>query len=160
QDVDSKLKQYNNVLLMSKLSDKEIKGTGSINLEIPDQSGKVVSLNSLNGKVVLINFWASSNQASREANQRLKAVYNQYHSRGFEVYSVSLDNNKSAWMDAVRFEEYSWIDVCELTFPNSYAASVYNIQNLPATFLLDREGNIVAKNISGRNLGTWLDNLL
>ncbi|MFC2129758.1 TlpA family protein disulfide reductase, partial [Bacteroidota bacterium] len=80
--------------------------------------------------------------------------------KGFEVYSVSLDNNKAAWLDAVRFEEYTWIDVCELSYPDSYAASVYNIQEIPTTFLIDKEGNIVAKNINGRVLGTWLDNLL
>ena len=160
QDVRNKQEAYNNRLLMSKLSEQGISGAGYIELQIPDAEGKEISLGALQGKVVLLNFWASGDQASIIANQRLKAIYKQYHSKGFEVYSVSLDNDKTTWRDAVRFEEYKWIDVCELTYPESYAASIYNIQEIPTSFLIDKEGNIVAKNISGRELGTWLDNLL
>lgn len=159
-DVQSKQEAYNNRLLMNKLNEHGVSGSGHIELNIADTNGKEVSLSSLNGKVVLLNFWASANQASRESNKVLQSVYDKYHSKGFEVYSVSLDNKKANWLDAVRFEEYKWIDVCELNYPESYAASVYNITQIPTTFLIDREGNIVAKNLNGKVLGTWLDNLL
>ena len=159
-DVRNRLEAYNNRLLMNKLSEEGISGRGNIELEINNTEGKMISLSSLQGKVILLNFWASTDQSSRESNNVLQAIYKQYHSRGFEVYSVSLDNNKAAWLDAVRFEEYTWIDVCELSYPDSYAALVYNIQEIPTNFLIDKEGNIVAKNINGRVLGTWLDNLL
>lgn len=159
-DVRRRQEAYNNALLMNKLSEQGIEGTGNIELLIPDAEGKEISLSSLQGKVVMLNFWASADQASLAANKSLKAVYQQYHSKGFEVYSVSLDNDKTVWRDAVRFEEYEWIDVCELTYPDSYAASIYNIQEIPTSFLIDKNGDIVAKNLNGRTLGTWLDNLL
>lgn len=160
QDVRNRQEAYNNRLLMNKLNEQGISGAGHVELLIPDAEGNEISLNSLLGKVVLLNFWASGDQASIAANLSLKTIYEKYHSKGFEVYSVSLDNNKNLWRDVVRFEEYKWIDVCELTYPDSYAASIYNITQLPTTYLIDKEGNIVAKNLSGRVLGTWLDNLL
>ncbi len=160
QDVARKTREYESRLLMNKLSETEIINTGNINLTIPNAEGEEISLSSLTGKVVLLNFWASRDKASRQSNHALKGIYDKYHSKGFEVYSVSLDNNMAAWRDAIRFEEYKWIDVCELSYPNSYAASTYNIQAIPTTFLIDKEGNIVAKNIQGTLLATWLDNLL
>ncbi len=124
---------------------------------IMDQFASVMSKE---GNVILLNFWASYDQVSRESNNLLKTVYDQYHAKGFEVYSVSMDNNMTAWRDAIRFEEYTWIDVCELTYPESYAGSVYNITAIPTSFLIDKEGNIVAKNLNCKVLSTWLDNLL
>ena len=91
---------------------------------------------------------------------QLKSTYNTYHPRGFEVYAISLDNNKVEWMNAMDFNEFDWINVSELSFPNSTAALLYNVTSLPATFLINREGDIVAKNLLGRQLNTWLDNLL
>jgi len=160
QDVARKTREYESRLLMNKLSETEIINTGNINLTIPNAEGEEISLSSLIGKVVLLNFWASMDKASRQSNQVLKGIYDTYHSKGFEVYSVSLDNDMAAWRDAIRFEDYKWIDVCELSYPNSYAASTYNIQKIPTTYLIDKEGNIVAKNIQGTLLATWLDNLL
>ncbi len=160
QDAARKQKQYENMVLLNKLGEKGMSGTGNIDLNIKDKDGKEIRLNSLKGKVVLLNFWASSDQASLKSNKTLQAIYNQYHAKGFEVYSVSLDNNKAAWLDAVRFDEYKWIDVCELTYPDSYAAAIYNLQSIPTNFLIDKKGNIVAKNLNGKLLGTWLDNLL
>lgn len=160
QDVTRKKLEYENMLFLSKVKDKEVNETGSIDLNIPDEEGIEVSLNSLRGKVVMLNFWASYDENSLGSNKLLKSIYEQYHVKGFEVYSVSMDNNKTAWRDAIRFEEYNWIDVCELTYPNSYAASIYNISAIPTSFLIDKEGNIVAKNLNGKVLSTWLDNLL
>lgn len=160
QDVARRTREYENLMLLNKLSETEIINTGNINLTIPNAEGVEISLKSLKGKIVLLNFWASMDNASRKSNHALKEIYDKYHSQGFEVYSVSLDNNLAAWRDAIRFEDYKWIDVCELSYPNSYAASSYNIQAIPTTFLLDKEGNIIAKNIQGTLLATWLDNLL
>ncbi len=160
QDIARRTSEYENLLLLNKLAETTIEDTGNINLTIPDAEGVEISLRSLKGKVVLLNFWASMDNASRKSNQTLKGIYDKYHSKGFEIYSVSLDNNMAAWRDAIRFEDYKWIDVCELSYPNSYAASSYNIQAIPTTFLLDKEGNIIAKNIQGTLLATWLDNLL
>jgi thiol-disulfide isomerase/thioredoxin len=159
-DVEQRIREYNNMLAISELSKLNISEAGMIDLSIENPEAKEISLGSLAGKVVLLNFWASWNNESKESNHRLKSIYNQYHARGFEIYSVSLDSDRNRWKNTIYFEEYPWIDVCELTYPNSYAASVYNVTSLPANFLIDREGNIVARNLAGKALATHLDNLL
>lgn len=152
--------QYRTMQAISQVQDGKVEVTGSIDLAIQDPENRVIRLSSLRGKVVLLNFWASRNAASIDANSNLKSIYREYHDRGFEVYSVSLDNNSVDWLSVVRFEEYPWIDVCELTYPQSYAASSYNVTSLPANYLIDRDGNIVARNLGGKALTTYLDNLL
>lgn len=159
-DVNERVSNYNSMLTMSKLSDITIEETGHVDLNIEDPDGQAIKLSSLDGKVVLVSFWASWNQESVEANNALKGIYNKYHSKGFEIYAISLDQNKNSWRKTIDFEEYSWINVCELSYPNSRAATMYNVTAIPTSYLIDREGNIVAKNLSGNTLATWLDNLL
>jgi len=105
-------------------------------------------------------FWASSSNESIKALLQLQSIYEKYHQKGFEVYAVSLDNNKINWMNAIDFNEFNWINVLELSSPESRAALLYNITSLPTNFLINREGDIVAKNKYGRTLETWLDNLI
>ena len=159
-DVERRMNEYNNQLALSEISKHSIKEAGMIDLNIEDDMGDEQSLSSLKGKVVLLNFWASWNTESRDVTRALKRIYDQYNSRGFEIYSVALDNDKSQWRNAIYFEEFPWINVCELTYPYSYASTVYNVTSLPTNYLIDREGNIVARNLAGRALSTHLDNLL
>ena len=91
---------------------------------------------------------------------QLKSTYEKYRKKGFEVYAVSLDSNKIQWMNAIDFNEFNWINVCELSYPESRAASLYNVKAIPAGYLINREGDIVARDLYGRTLETWLDNLL
>ena len=134
--------------------------SGMLDLSIPDRDGNEIALSSLKGKVVLVSFWASGNSPSIQALLQLQSTYNKYHPRGFEVYAISLDNNKINWMNAIDFNEFNWINVSELSFPESRAALLYNISQLPTNFLINREGDIVGSNLYGRNLETWLDNLI
>ncbi len=159
-DVDKRMKEYNATLALNNMSKDKIIESGHINLEIENTEGNTVNLSSLDGKVIMLLFWASWDNASREAARKLRNIYNQYHKRGFEIYAVGLESNRNAWRTAIDFEEYPWINVSELTYPYSYAASAYNVSELPTSYLIDREGNIVAKNLSGSLLATWLDNLL
>ncbi|MEX0981949.1 MAG: TlpA disulfide reductase family protein [Bacteroidales bacterium] len=159
-DVEQRLREYKNMLAVNELSKHNIVEAGMIDLTIEDPEENEISLGSLRGKVVLLNFWASWNSESRDFNNRLTTIYDQYHDRGFEVYSVALDSDKSRWRNAIFFEEYPWINVCELTYPYSYAATLYNVTSLPANYLIDKDANIVAKNIAGKTLATYLDNLL
>lgn len=159
-DVEQRLAEYNNMMMINKLSQNNMVETGLVDLSIEDVDGNKHSLRDLKGKVILLNFWASWNNESRLANRRLISLYKEYHDQGFEIYSVSMDNDRNTWRGAVDFEEFPWINVSELTYPSSYAATVYNVQSLPANYLIDREGNIVAKNIGSNVLATWLDNLL
>lgn len=134
--------------------------SGQLDLSIPDRDGNEIALSSLHGKVTLMAFWASGNSGSIQAMIRLQSTYNKYLERGFEVYAISLDNNKINWMNAIDFNEFRWINVSELSFPESKAALLYNITELPTTYLINRDGDIVAKNLYGRSLETWLDNLI
>lgn len=151
----SEAAQLNTLLEMA---DEEI--SGMLELSIADRNDTEIELSSLQGKVTLVAFWASGNKESIEALLQLQSVYNKYHEKGFEVYAISLDNNKINWMNALDFNEFGWINVSELSFPESRAALLYNITSLPTTFLINRDGDIVAKNLYGRTLETWLDNLI
>lgn len=114
--------------------------------------GEEIALSSLEGKVVLLSFWASWNEASRRANDHLKKVYNQYHDQGFEVYQVSLDRSKVLWENAILKDELPWINVSDLRYTDSYPARAYNIKQLPANYLISRDGEIIGKNLFGELL--------
>ena len=160
-DIRQKEARYNSALQMNKLlemADEE--AAGMLDLSIPDREGNAISLSALKGKVILVSFWASGSDASIQAMLQLKSTYKKYHHQGFEIYAISLDNNKINWMNALDFNEFEWINVSELSFPESKASLYYNITSIPSTFLINREGNIVAKNLYGRSLETWLDNLI
>ncbi len=159
-DVEKRLREYENMLALNELSKHNVVEAGMIDLKIEDSEENEISLSSLRGKVVLLNFWASWNSESRGFNHRLKSIYDQYHDRGFEVYSISLDSDRNSWRNAIFFEEYPWINVSELTYPYSQAATLYNVTSLPSNYLIDRDANIVAKNVAGKTLATYLDNLL
>lgn len=159
-DIDQREARFKEASQVNTLMEMAGEETGLLDLSIPDREGKEISLSSLSGKVVLVTFWASGHNASIEAMLQLKSTYNIYHARGFEVYAISLDNNKIEWMNALDFNEFNWINVSELSYPDSNAARLYNVSSLPATFLINREGDVVVKNLLGRQLNTWLDNLI
>lgn len=133
---------------------------GLLDLSISDREGREITLAEYNGKVILVLFWASENEASVNTLLQLKSTYELYHQKGFEIYAISMDNNKFRWMNAIDYNEFDWINVSELSYPDSRAALLYNVNSLPAAYLINREGDIVAKNLFGRTLETWLDNLL
>lgn len=160
-DIKQKEARYNSAIQMNKLlemADEE--AAGMLDLLIPDREGNEVSLSALKGKVILVSFWASGSDASIQAMLQLKSTYQKYHSQGFEIYAISLDNNKINWMNALDYNEFEWINVSELSFPESKASLYYNVTSIPTSFLINRDGDIVAKNLHGRNLETWLDNLI
>jgi len=160
-DIEQKEAMYNNAFQVNKLLElAEGEEAGMMDLSIPDREGKKISLSALKGEVILVCFWASGSDASIEALLQLKSSYKKYHDQGFEIYAISLDNNKINWMNAMDFNEFEWINVSELSYPESKASLYYNITSIPTTFLINREGDIVAKNLYGRNLDTWLDNLI
>jgi len=159
EDVNRQKDAYNQMVKLGDLVDKA-KVTGYLDLAIPDLKGDTVRLHELEGKVVLVSFWATWDKNSLESNLILKNSWKKYHQKGFEIYSVSLDNSKELWKNRIRYDEYPWINVCELSYPDSYAVTIYNVQQLPSSFLIDREGNILARNLYGKELDKWLDNVL
>ncbi len=121
-------------------------------VELPDIGGDTITLESLNARYILLNFWASWSAESVENNRQLIDIYNTYRTKGFEVLAVSLDNSADAWARAIRFDELYWTNVIDENYPNSRAASGYNVTALPTTFLIDKEdANIIARNLTPCN---------
>jgi hypothetical protein len=159
-DIQQREANFQEAMHLNQLLDMAEEESGLLELSIPDREGVEQSLTALKGKVILLTFWASQSEESINALLQLKSTYNKYHPSGFEIYAVSLDNNKVSWMNAIDFNEFNWINVSELSFPESRASLLYNVSAVPTTFLINRESDIVAKNLFGRNLETWLDNLI
>jgi len=159
-DIEQREAAFTEAAKLNSLLEMADEVSGMLDLSIADRDGKEVALSSLKGNVILVSFWASGNNSSVQALLQLQSTYRKYHDRGFEVYAISMDNNKINWMNAIDFNEFKWINVSELSFPESKAALMYNINQLPTNFLINRDGDIVAKNLYGRTLETWLDNLL
>jgi hypothetical protein len=127
--------------------------------ELPDINGRMVSVSSLKGKYVLVSFWSTASQESMNELPILRSVYDSYHSKGLEIYQVSLDTDEQRWRNVVRFEEIPWISVREQDPQNPVYARIMNITRLPSNLLYDREGNIINTNLSGRNLLIRMDQL-
>lgn len=135
-------------------------GSGAPELKVPNLQGQEISLSSLKGKVVLLSFSASWDQASVRENRALKGIYQRHQNRGFEVYQVGLERSRVLWEAYLVQEELPWISVSELTHTSSFAARTYNIQRIPANYLLDREGNIIGKDLFGHLLEEKLREVL
>ena len=159
-DITRREAEFINSKQLNSLMEMADEPAGFLNLSIPDRDGKELTLSDYKGKAIMVIFWASGNQASINTLLQLKTTYNLYYKKGFEIYAISLDNNKFQWMNAIDFNEFNWINVSELNYPDSRANQIYNVTSLPAGFLINREGDIVARDLFGRNLETWLDNLL
>lgn len=130
-------------------------------ISLPSPDGSVLSLASLRGKVVLLDFWASWCAPCRAESPVIVAAYNTYHSKGFEIFQVSLDKSKQAWTDAIKKDGLVWkYHVSDLQFWNSSAAKLYGVESIPANYLLNKEGKVIAKNLRGEELSAVLEELL
>lgn len=122
--------------------------------------GKPISLSSLRGKVVLIDFWASWCRPCRMENPNVVKLYGKYRPKGFEILGVSLDRSKEAWMDAIRQDGLNWKHVSDLAFWNNAVAQQYGVSAIPYTVLVDRDGKVLAKNLRGPALEAKLAEVL
>ena len=123
-----------------------------------DTSGIPISLASLRGKYVLLDFWAAWCRPCREENPNIVENYNNYKSYGFDVYQISLDRTKADWVRGIKQDKLPWINVSDLKYYQSEAAELYNVDRIPSAFLLDPDGNIIAKHteLRGPNLSRKL----
>ncbi len=135
-------------------------GSPAPDIILPDPDGKNIALSSLRGKYVLIDFWASWCKPCRLENPNVVKMYKKYSGKNFEIYGVSLDRDRDKWLEAIKEDKLTWPHVSDLQFWNSAAAQLYNIQSIPFTLLIDPEGNVVQKNLRGRNLENKLEELL
>jgi hypothetical protein len=118
------------------------------NIFLPDADGHIRDLWSLHGKYVLLHFWSAKDRASRIVNPVLSEIYQKFKSRGFEIFMVSVDNDRIAWMEAIANDNLNCINVGDMK--GSYqATNNYNVQEIPFNYLLDKEGNIIGRNLKG-----------
>ncbi|MDN4164396.1 TlpA disulfide reductase family protein [Cytophagales bacterium LB-30] len=128
-------------------------GAQAPEITLPNPNGENMSLSNLKGKYVLVDFWAAWCKPCRMENPNVVRLYNQYQSKGFEVFSVSLDRKKEDWVKAIEIDGLVWPNhVSDLQYFNSAAAATYQVNAIPATFLLDKEGKIIGKNLRGEAL--------
>ena len=121
-------------------------------IAMQDMYGEVQRLSSLEGKVILLHFWSVTVGNANAMNADLKEIYAKYKEQGFEIFQVAVDTSKALWIDAVQEQKLPWISVSDLLGEASPSLGAYNISKLPANFLIDREGNIVGKDLIGDGL--------
>lgn len=128
--------------------------------EGPTPTGELVSLASLKGKVTIIDFWASWCRPCRIENPNLVRLYKRMHDKGLEIVGVSLDKNQSSWTRAIEDDGLSWNHVSNLKYWQDPIALLYGVRSIPAAFVLNKDGVIVAKNLRGAQLDAKIEELL
>jgi peroxiredoxin len=124
------------------------KGENSPDLLLPDQNGKKIALTSFRGKYVLVQFWSAVDQNSRIINPVLAEIYAKYKNKGFEIYQVSVDKDRAKWLKAIKEDKMTWTNVGDME-GSIQAVMRYNIQAVPYNYLLNKEGEIIAKDLVG-----------
>lgn len=155
----------NTIRLMDEEKNNKLKdfiaksGTNSPDITLPNYNGRDIALSSLRGKIVLIQFWSAKDATSRIQNQALIELYSKYKAKGLEIYQVSVDTDRSLWLNAIEQDGLSWINVGDMKGSNS-ALNMYNVQEIPSNYILDREGIIVAKDLKGSSLDQAMNRLI
>jgi peroxiredoxin len=118
-----------------------------------DTNGNPVSLSSKFGqKLLLVDFWASWCGPCRQENPNVVKVYGKFHDKGFDVFGVSLDQDKENWLKAIADDKLTWTHVSDLQYWNNAAAKLYAVNSIPSNFLLDQNGTIIGRNLRGEDL--------
>ena len=135
-------------------------GDEAPDIELPDPDGNMRKLSDLRGKVVLVDFWASWCGPCRRENPNVVRTYYRYRDKGFEVFSVSLDNDRNKWLEAIQRDGLVWPNhVSDLRGWSSAGGRLYGIMSIPATVLVDRDGKILARNLRGPQLEQKLNEI-
>jgi peroxiredoxin len=120
----------------------DVKEVSYPDLELTDIYGKKHTLSAYDGKVVLLYFWSALNPKSNNLNADLKALYEEYHDKGFEIYQVSVDSDKESWIAAISEQNMPWPSL--YTAGDVRVVDLYNVEKIPTTYIIDRNGDIKA----------------
>jgi peroxiredoxin len=172
-DLDGVQKAYNNLdgsiqesFFGKKLKEvaEALKTTGiggkAPNFTLPTPNNAPITLASFNGKYVLVDFWASWCAPCRQENPNVVKAFNQFKNKNFTILGVSLDEDVAAWQQAIMKDNLTWQHVSDLKGWNSEVAALYGVKGIPANFLLDTEGKIIAKDLRGADLLQKLSEVL
>jgi thiol-disulfide isomerase/thioredoxin len=148
------------ILLPSLLKAQITYGKLAPEIALPTVGGDTVRLSSLKGKVVLLDFWASWCGPCRVANKGLQKIYSKYKAKGFEIFGVSFDNDKTDWKKAITKDKISWLQVNENGGWEAPTAMQWGINAIPTSYLLDRSGRLIAMDLTGKELDKTLKEML
>ena len=125
-----------------------------------DTSGNEFSLSTLSGKYLLIDFWASWCGPCRRENPNIVKAYNAYKDKNFEILGVSLDSKKEAWINAIKKDELTWFHVSDLKGWKNEVSDMFGIRSIPQNLLINPEGQIIARNVTGADLEAALHDFI
>ncbi|MBE7639352.1 redoxin domain-containing protein [Salegentibacter sp. BLCTC] len=128
--------------------------------QIANENDELQKISELTGKITLIQFWSSTCGGSREMNTTLKKVYDQYHSKGLNIISISKDNSKANWINAINEDNLSWSQLSNLEGWNGEVFKAYGISSTPSNVLIDENGIIISKNLMINELGNKISQSL
>ena len=129
-------------------------------IALPNSHDSIIKLSSFTGKVVLIDFWASWCGPCRAANPQVRRLYKKYGGKGFEVFAVSLDDKKTEWLKAIKHDKLVYTNVIDRDAWYSKIAEQFFVDEIPASFLLDKKGMIVGIDLDGKELEKKIESLL
>ncbi len=138
--------------LVNRLETEGIDEVDYPEIDLPDMYGKRQRLSELAGKVIVVDFWSAELPASNANNAEMKELWRRFADRGLAVYQVSLDTSRAVWVNAVQEQRLPWTTVCDLRGTATGPLRAWNVGSVPANFVIDRQGNIVAKNLYGEQL--------
>jgi peroxiredoxin len=149
------------LLLSASLAGAQIKqGYKAPDLALPTANGDTIRLSSLKGKVVLLDFWASWCGPCRVSNKGLVKLYPKYKDKGFEIFGVSLDEDNKDWLKAVEKDKIKWLQVIDKGGWESTTVNQWRISAIPTSYLIDKEGTLIAMDLEGKELEKALKELL
>lgn len=155
------LKKINKDMVNQKMQDLIQNSENNLpDIALPNLKGDTVALSSLRGKYIVIDFTVLTAKEYQSNLQDLKKIYNKYHGKGLEIYQVCLDKNKLLWEDFVKRQDIPWICVWDDKAEKSMAAKIWNIQVLPANYIVNKQYEIVGKNLTGQRLEDRLKDIL
>jgi peroxiredoxin len=149
-------KSVQSFALQMAAAEKVATGQMAQEIEAFSPDGKLIKLSDYKGKYVLLDFWASWCAPCRQENPNIVNAYNQFKNKNFTVLGFSLDDDKDAWVKAIKSDGLAWGHFSELKQWDANTAKAYNINQIPSSFILDPNGKIIAKNLRGKELVDFL----
>lgn len=151
--------RINDIKTKQQASQRTEVGSPAPEIALKTPEGETIKLSDFRGQVTLIDFWAAWCKPCRMENPNVVRLYNEYKDQGFEIFGVSLDKDREAWLQAIKADGLTWKHGSELKFWQSSFVPVYNLEGIPMTYLVDEEGVIIAKGLRGQELEAKLEEI-